>query len=168
VGTRRLAAAGVGLLGCLALSGCGGGTHEVLLAGQSNTGTVTMTYQVDGHAPITINSAPASNDSDSVATASVDLAMKAGAHVRITGTASTTSASTVSCTIAVDAVVKEAHIATAPATGRAATPLRCTTEGYISHRPYGLNHVFEVLAFAASLLIVAAALGSLVVNRRRG
>jgi hypothetical protein len=64
--------------------------------------------------------------------------------------------------------VKQTHLATASASGQLGAPLRCSAESYVAHRPYGLSHVFEVLAFIVSLLIVVAALASLVVNRRRG
>jgi hypothetical protein len=168
VNTRRLAAGAAGLLSCLVVSGCGGGAHEVLLASQADSGTVTLTYQIDDRHPVNVSSQQKANDSAGVITASVDLPMKTGTHVRITGSSSSTSATAVSCTVAVDSAVKEARISTAPATGTLATPLRCATEAYVGHRPYGLNHIFEVLAFVVSLLIVVAALGSLVVNRRRG
>lgn len=166
--TRRLAVGAAGLLGCLALSGCGGGTHEVLLASQGNAGTVTLTYQLDGHKPITVTSQPAASGTDAVATASVVLTMKTGTHVHVSGAATSPSASILSCTIAVDSVVKQAHLATAAADSTNNKPLDCAADSYVSHRPYGLNHFFEVLAFAVSLLIVVAALGSLVVSRRRG
>jgi len=156
-----------GLLGCLALSGCGGGTHEVLLASQADGSTVTLTYQLDGHAPVTVNSAPPPSRASNTYIATVDLRLKTGTHVRITGQADTTSALMLGCTIAVDAAVKQSHTAFAPATGALDNGLRCTAEGYVGHRPYGLNHAFEVLALAVSVLIVIAALGSLVVSRPR-
>jgi len=166
--THRLAAGVAGLLGSLALSGCGGGTHEVLLASQGDAGQVTLTYQIDGQKPVTVTSAPGAATSAGAVTASVDLPMKTGTHVRIKGSAASTETSTVSCSIVVDTVVKQAHIATASPSGGLSGPLGCAADAYVSHRPYGLNHVFEVLAFVVSLGIVVAALGSLVVSRRRG
>ncbi len=166
--TRPLAALAAGLVACVALSGCtvsgGNGAHDVLLGAKADGAATTLRYQIGNSAPVTVQPNPSSGGS---AGTSVDLRVRAGTHVSILGTAGAVASPDITCTVAVDGIVRATTTALQPAGVPLLTPVSCQTATYVLHRPYGINRVLEIVAFVLCLLIVITAIGALFVPRRR-
>jgi hypothetical protein len=160
------AAGGAALVACLAVAGCGGGAgsgrHDVLLAAKGTSGQASLRYQVDDHQPVTIQA-----DAGTTAGTSVDLRLKAGSHVAVLGTATDITTPGITCTVAVDGIVRATQFSAQPTDVLVSTPIGCETSAYVGHRPYGINRVLELLALVVCLLIVLAAVVALVLPRGR-
>lgn len=134
----------------------------MLLGAKATSGVATLRYQIDNHTPVTV---PAGT-SDTSAGTSVDLRLRAGTHVAIVGAAALLTSPDITCTVAVDGVVRATRTTSQPTDVLLSNPVTCLTDAYVVHRPYGVSRVFEIAAFVLVLLIVFAAVAALVIPRR--